>query len=420
MAITVEDKTYRNLPEQVEENANNIEWLKQTISEFGNVMRYCGSVATYADLPADDNRVGDVYNVLDTGNNYAWDGEAWDEISSIVDLSGYVQKACIALEYDEHSTYSASSIVFHEDKLYANPSAITTPEVWTAAHWVEIMVSNFFVKTAGDQVIGGLKIFFTIEAREIYGGGTNQRLFLANNDNVDNFVQIDYDSTYFAQSILPFADDLKSLGNITNRWKDLSLSGVINPNSSGYGLSLPSTASLAANSEIVDTVSAQTISGEKTFTASPIIQNANNSSITLKFSAGNDGNAYLILSGVARYKFGSNVISPQVNNSYDLGGSGTLWKDIYLGGKIYFGTGDIHYTSNNFYLNLNGNDKYLFSSSSFQPNGSSNNGVIDLGASNRRFKDLYLSGVISDGTNSVSIADLKALIDYAKAQGWIS
>lgn len=99
--IEVEGKEYRNLPEQVEENANNIQWLLETIQNFGNVMRYCGSVATYNDLPTEDNKIGDVYNVLDTGNNYAWDGEGWDEISSIVDLSGYVTKInCPLPEYE--------------------------------------------------------------------------------------------------------------------------------------------------------------------------------------------------------------------------------------------------------------------------------------------------------------------------------
>lgn len=43
----------------------------------------------------------------------------------------------------------------------------------------------------------------------------------------------------------------------------------------------------------------------------------------------------------------------------------------------------------------------------------------DLGSSTNKFRDLYLSGIISDGTNSVSIADLAALISYAKGQGWI-
>lgn len=90
MAIEVDGKIYRNLPEQVEENANQIEDLKTLFSTLGTVMVYKGSVATYDDLPTEDNKIGDVWNVLDTGSNYAWDGEEWDEIGSTVDLSNLV------------------------------------------------------------------------------------------------------------------------------------------------------------------------------------------------------------------------------------------------------------------------------------------------------------------------------------------
>ena len=45
--------------------------------------------------------------------------------------------------------------------------------------------------------------------------------------------------------------------------------------------------------------------------------------------------------------------------------------------------------------------------------------TMNLGSSSFKFKDLYLSGNLSDGTNTVSIADLAALITYAKTQGWI-
>ena len=31
--------------------------------------------------------IGDVWNVLDTGKNFAWDGTAWDDLSGIIDLS---------------------------------------------------------------------------------------------------------------------------------------------------------------------------------------------------------------------------------------------------------------------------------------------------------------------------------------------
>ena len=49
-------------------------------------MHYQGSVQTVADLPASGNEIGDFYNVIATGENYAWDGTAWDQTGSIVDL----------------------------------------------------------------------------------------------------------------------------------------------------------------------------------------------------------------------------------------------------------------------------------------------------------------------------------------------
>lgn len=54
---------------------------------------YKGSVPTVADLPASGNKVGDVYDVLSTGVNYAWSGTAWDPLGSTVDLSLYWSKA---------------------------------------------------------------------------------------------------------------------------------------------------------------------------------------------------------------------------------------------------------------------------------------------------------------------------------------
>lgn len=66
-------------------------------SDLTNVYTFKGTVATYAELP-EDASVGDVYNVtsadednnIKAGDNVAWDGEAWDNLSGIVDLSNYV------------------------------------------------------------------------------------------------------------------------------------------------------------------------------------------------------------------------------------------------------------------------------------------------------------------------------------------
>lgn len=48
--------------------------------------KYKGSVASESALPASAD-TGDVYDVQDTGMNYAWNGSAWDALGQIVDTS---------------------------------------------------------------------------------------------------------------------------------------------------------------------------------------------------------------------------------------------------------------------------------------------------------------------------------------------
>lgn len=55
-------------------------------SDLSSVYKYKGSVASETDLPASGNTSGAVYNVEDTGMNYAWDGTAWDPLGGSFDL----------------------------------------------------------------------------------------------------------------------------------------------------------------------------------------------------------------------------------------------------------------------------------------------------------------------------------------------
>lgn len=57
------------------------------VATLGSVLVYKGSVATYADLPATGNHIGDVWNVLADGKNYAWDGTAWDDFGGAITVS---------------------------------------------------------------------------------------------------------------------------------------------------------------------------------------------------------------------------------------------------------------------------------------------------------------------------------------------
>ena len=62
---------------------SNIDISGDVISaNIANVYIYCGSVASYADLPSTGLRVGDVYNVEDTEMNYGWTGTAWDQLGA--------------------------------------------------------------------------------------------------------------------------------------------------------------------------------------------------------------------------------------------------------------------------------------------------------------------------------------------------
>lgn len=68
-----------------------------------SALKYKGS-CTYAELPKSPAQ-GDVWNVTDkhdnvpAGTNYAWDGEAWDPLAGVVDLSPYLLSSTAASTY---------------------------------------------------------------------------------------------------------------------------------------------------------------------------------------------------------------------------------------------------------------------------------------------------------------------------------
>lgn len=68
------------------------EYKQEVNSKISAVYRYKGSVANYATLPIFNREIGDVWNLLDTGANYAWSDFGWDKLSETVDLSGYATK----------------------------------------------------------------------------------------------------------------------------------------------------------------------------------------------------------------------------------------------------------------------------------------------------------------------------------------
>lgn len=67
------------------------EEIKEIKSSLTAALHYKGSVETVEDLP-ETATIGDFYNILSTGANYAWDGQNWDKLSETIDLSPFITK----------------------------------------------------------------------------------------------------------------------------------------------------------------------------------------------------------------------------------------------------------------------------------------------------------------------------------------
>ena len=80
-------------------NAADVYTKTEVDAKIASVYVYKGAVASAADLPEADNKVGDTWNALDTGHNYTWDGTQWDDLGGTVDLSAYLTSAVAAETY---------------------------------------------------------------------------------------------------------------------------------------------------------------------------------------------------------------------------------------------------------------------------------------------------------------------------------
>lgn len=362
MAIRINGRTIRNIPEQVAKNLHDIDTLDTEVDSvatdiallaarvaaaLAGVFHYKGTVASYADLPSSGMQVGDTYNVLDTGENYTWSGSSWDRLSGIVDLSNYLDKSSANQSIDYTASYDfdiGASVKFD--------SAGDQYRVMAVGTTLDVAAFN------DNQWKSYIAIDSDNEEIDIY-----KPTFFNSSVNFVDDVDIEGE-LHVGDNLLPTSANTVDIGSSTSTFKDIYLSGGFNKNASGYKLTLPSTASLTADSELLDTASAQTIAGVKTFYDKLIVKSTNQYARTLEIRQGNNAELY-------------------ENNNRIL---------VIDGSNVYFPTALMPYSS----------------------------ATINIGSLTGKWKDLYLSGVISDGTNSVSVADLAALVTYAKGQGWIS
>lgn len=84
------------IPDEYVSNTIFENFKSDIYSKITAVYRFKGSVDNYDALPASQyNEIGDVYNLRDTGANYAWTTLGWDKLSETIDLSSYALKATV-------------------------------------------------------------------------------------------------------------------------------------------------------------------------------------------------------------------------------------------------------------------------------------------------------------------------------------
>lgn len=85
-----------------------VEELEKMITEEASkVFTFKGSVSTYADLPTENQQIGDVYNIetadpdegILAGDNVVWTGDTWDKLAGTIDLSAYATKEYVEDNY---------------------------------------------------------------------------------------------------------------------------------------------------------------------------------------------------------------------------------------------------------------------------------------------------------------------------------
>ena len=86
-------------------------------TDISTAFKYKGSVDTYSALPTNGMAVGDVYNVtaadashdIKAGDNVAWNGNSWDNLSGVVDLSAYAKSTDVASAYMAKADYPTAT-----------------------------------------------------------------------------------------------------------------------------------------------------------------------------------------------------------------------------------------------------------------------------------------------------------------------
>lgn len=124
-------KTAQAAAEKARDDANSV------VTKLTGVMKYAGQVNNYSDLSDVTKNTGDVWNIVNAdtangikaGDNVAWNGSNWDNLSGTVDLSIYAEKADYQKTITSATANGATITFSHKD---GTTSTVTVNNVASA------------------------------------------------------------------------------------------------------------------------------------------------------------------------------------------------------------------------------------------------------------------------------------------------
>lgn len=141
------------------------------------------------------------------------------------------------------------------------------------------------------------------------------------------------------KSFLPMTNI--DLGSTALKWRNVYLSGNLNDGTNSIAV-----ADIAKKSEVVDLTSDQTIGGTKNFTSNIVLDN----NIALQGKNTSGGAEQLLKMSMNTIQLGNSarstdvyspIVKPAVDNAKDLGSSSQRWRNVYVSGNLSDGTNNI-------------------------------------------------------------------------------
>lgn len=125
-------------------------------SDISNVYKFKGTKTNYADLPTTGVVTGDVWNItnvdaehgIKAGDNVAWNGDAWDNLSGTVDLSAYVTTTALDTKLVLYATIASVN-----DKLTKKADVTTTDAISADVKKLMDKAFPFTVKVSLDKTL---------------------------------------------------------------------------------------------------------------------------------------------------------------------------------------------------------------------------------------------------------------------------